>query len=122
MKKRFHLFQLRSMQKEVVSSEETLTLKLFVDDLKKSIEDEKKAANDIKTEPTTSTTTSFKNLITSSGQCDSDYNVNDDFNLRVNPLKRQLDRSDDLDEDDPNDFQVKFFLNNLFIKTLSLNP
>lgn len=41
MKKRFHLFQLRSMQKEVVSSEETLLLKLFVDDLKQSVELEK---------------------------------------------------------------------------------
>ena len=43
MKKRFHLFQLRSMQKEVVSQEETLLLKLFVDDLKQNIELEKQA-------------------------------------------------------------------------------
>ena len=108
MKKRFHLFQLRSMQKEVISSEETLTLKLFVDDLKKSIEDEKKVAaketemlNEVKCEAQTQ---NFKNLITS-GRVENDFNVNNDFNLIVNPLKRQLDRSDDL-EDDPCDFQV----------------
>ena len=41
MKKRFHLFQLRSMQKEVASQEETLLLKLFVDDLKQNFEIEK---------------------------------------------------------------------------------
>ena len=45
MKKRFHLFQLRSMQKEVVSQEETLLLKLFVDDLKQNVEAEKQAYN-----------------------------------------------------------------------------
>lgn len=41
MKKRFNLFQLRSMQKEVSSSEETLLLKLYVDDLKQDLENEK---------------------------------------------------------------------------------
>ncbi len=45
MKKRFHLFQLRSMQKEVVSQEETLLLKLFVDDLKQNVETEKQTYN-----------------------------------------------------------------------------
>jgi hypothetical protein len=42
IKKRFHLFQLRSMQKEVVSSEETMLLKFFVDDLRENFEFEKK--------------------------------------------------------------------------------
>ena len=46
MKKRFHLFQLRSMQKEVASTEETMLLKLFVDDLKQSIEHEKRTLKD----------------------------------------------------------------------------
>lgn len=41
MKKRFNLLQLRSMQKEVSSPEETLLLKLYVDDLKKDFESEK---------------------------------------------------------------------------------
>ena len=49
-------------------------------------------------------TQNFKNLI-SSGRVENDFNVNNDFNLIVNPLKRQLDRTDDL-EDDPCDFQV----------------
>lgn len=46
MKKRFNLFQLRSMQKEVSSSEETLLLKLYVDDLKQELEDEKQEKKD----------------------------------------------------------------------------
>ncbi|CAF0748645.1 unnamed protein product [Brachionus calyciflorus] len=41
MKKRFNLLQLRTMHKEVSSSEETLLLKLYVDDLKQDIEHEK---------------------------------------------------------------------------------
>lgn len=41
MKKRFHLFQLRSMQKDVAPSEETMMLRLLVDDLKASQEEVK---------------------------------------------------------------------------------
>jgi hypothetical protein len=44
MKKRFHLFQLRSMQKEVETAEATLVLKLFVDDLRRGFEEEKRRA------------------------------------------------------------------------------
>jgi hypothetical protein len=41
MKKRFHLLTLGQMQRTTKASEETLLLKLFVDDLKKDFEDEK---------------------------------------------------------------------------------
>lgn len=41
MKKRFHLLTLGQMQRTTKASEDTLLLKLFVDDLKKDFEDEK---------------------------------------------------------------------------------
>ncbi|RNA38296.1 mucin-17 isoform X1 [Brachionus plicatilis] len=46
MKKRFNLLQLRSMQKEVSSSEETLLLKLYVDDLKQDLDNAKQEIKD----------------------------------------------------------------------------
>jgi hypothetical protein len=112
MKKRFHLFQLRSMQKQTISSEETLMLKLFVDDLKQNIELEKKSiinnsnnqlqslSNNIKSSVITTNTTS-NNVSNDSPHStstirqilcinnDNSNNINNDFNL-INPLKRHL--------------------------------
>lgn len=118
MKKRFHLFQLRSMQKEVESTEATLILKLYVDDLKQNLEHErqkfkleqeniKKTEDEQKPESILSpkkSPTSFKHLILKK-EDSSACNINDDFNLinQSNPLKRHL-KSDDFD-DDPDDFQ-----------------
>ncbi len=97
MKKRFHLFQLRSMQKEVESTEATLLMKLFIDDLKHTFEQEKLQAKEqepeVKPEPSP---TSFKHLILSSAAATHSL----DFDL--NPLKRHLAEPD---SDDPDDFQ-----------------
>lgn len=136
MKKRFHLFQLRSMQKEVESTEATLIMKLFVDDLKLSFESEKnkykeeeedliKRELEVREENKKQKETepnSFKHLILSnknsmkilsSGGADNSEgctNINDDFNLNLisqsNPMKRHL-KTEDFD-DDPDDFQDEY--------------
>jgi hypothetical protein len=117
MKKRFHLFQLRSMQKEIVSSEETLLLKLFVDDLKHqqkdstSIASSNSATNLLVNKSNTqqmSTSSSFSSVIDSpntvtirklvqSSNTPNATNVNNDFLLNQTPtnlLKRSLKYDD----------------------------
>lgn len=133
MKKRFHLFQLRSMQKEVESTEATLILKLFVDDLKQGFDEEKLKASQVKEAELEvgkvkqegacvvdkESPTNFKHLILSSkavfdDACGSGLssaganatNVNNDFTLLdqpLNPLKRHL-KMEEIDEDDPDSF------------------
>ena len=65
MKKRFHLFQLRSMQKEVVSQEETLLLKLFVDDLKQNFEIEKQSYTNEQQKQQAACNSNFNNISSS---------------------------------------------------------
>jgi hypothetical protein len=129
MKKRFHLFQLRSMQKEVESTEATLILKLFVDDLKQGFEEEKLKASKVKEAELEigivkqeeacavdkESPTNFKHLILSSkavfedgcgGASANATNLNNDFTLLdqpLNPLKRHL-KMEEMDEDDPDNF------------------
>ncbi len=96
MKKRFHLLQLRSMQKQVSSSEETLMLKLFVDDLKQNIESEKKFQSNqplsikvsTQANEANSTIRQILNISnsndTSSVAAINTNNINNDFNLTSN--------------------------------------
>jgi len=125
MKKRFHLFQLRSMQKEVVSSEETLLLKLFVDDLKHQQKDSTTVAssnsatnlliNNKSNIQHISTSSSFSNvidspnssatirkLVQSSSNTPNGANVNNDFLLNQTPTNL-LKRSLKYDEHSPSD-------------------
>jgi hypothetical protein len=116
MKKRFHLFQLRSMQKEVVSSEETLLLKLFVDDLKHQQKDSSTLANsnsatnlliNKSNSQQIHTSSSFSNVVDSpnatirklvlSSNTSNTTNINNDFLLNQtssNLLKRSLKYDD----------------------------
>ncbi len=113
MKKRFHLFQLRSMQKSVESTEATLIMKLFVDDLRETFEQEKlqvkkESESDQEQEgqepkfekiKSDSSPTLFKHLILSN-KSTNDHSLDFDLNsssTSLNPLKRHIDP----DSDDP---------------------
>ena len=84
MKKRFHLFQLRSMQKDVAPSEETMMLRLLVDDLKASQEEVKQQQQQQQSQPQSN---SYPQKATTNESINNDFVILNSTNLG---LKRPL--------------------------------
>jgi hypothetical protein len=108
MKKRFHLFQLRTMQKEVISSEETLLLKLFVDDLKQNFEIEKKDYSRIDNNESSIISSASMLSPTSIRKFIQNNNSNNDtYNYNNISLKRSFKSDETLENEESDTQQIK---------------